>query len=178
MNYLLLANIIDLIAIPTWIIIWWVVGGFKRAKSNKMMLIPFALALIYLIGNATISLNFSEIGDVAYEESRFAFIDRRTDVGLGAATGALVVATIVYGLTIKTLPIIFLKFIISAYIALIGLSAPILWIPIEVPEMFFLLRHFQTVAMNSGLFLIVGAVIILLDDLMKYGKEHIVSKSL
>jgi hypothetical protein len=89
------------------------------------------------------------------------------------------VATIVYGLTIKTLPIIFLKFIISAYIiALIGLSAPILWIPIEVPEMFFVLRHFQTVAMNSGLFLIVGAVIILLDDLMKYGKEHIVSKSL
>jgi hypothetical protein len=88
------------------------------------------------------------------------------------------VATIVYGLTIKTLPIIFLKFIISAYIALIGLSAPILWIPIEVPEMFFVLRHFQTVAMNSGLFLIVGAVIILLDDLMKYGKEHITSKSL
>jgi hypothetical protein len=178
MDYLLLANIIDLIAIPTWIIIWWVVGGFKRAKSNKMMLIPFALALIYLIGNATISLNFSEIGDVAYEESRFTFIDRRTDVGLGAATGALVVATLVYGLTIKTLPIIFLKFIISGYIALIGLSAPILWIPIEVPEMFFLLRHFQTVAMNSGLFLIVGAVIILLDDLMKYGKEHIASKSL
>jgi hypothetical protein len=88
------------------------------------------------------------------------------------------VATIVYGLTIKTLPIIFLKFIIAAYIALIGLSAPILWIPIEVPEMFFVLRHFQTVAMNSGLFLIVGAVIILLDDLMKYGKEHIASKSL
>jgi hypothetical protein len=143
-NYLLLANIIDVVAIPSWILFWWAVGGFERAKSNRMMLIPFGLALIYLIGNAAISLRFSGIGEVAYEESRIAFIDRRTDVGLGAATGALVVATIVYGLTIKTLPIIFLKFIISAYIALIGLSAPILWIPIEVPEMFFVLGHFQT----------------------------------
>jgi len=173
-----IANVIDFVALPIWVLIWWAVGGFKRAQSNKMMHIPFGLGILYLVGNAILGVSFSEIGEVAYEESRFAFIDRRTDVGLSAATGALVVATIVYGLTIKTLPIIFLKFIIAAYIALIGLSAPILWIPIEVPEMFFVLRHFQTVAMNSGLFLIVGAVIILLDDLMKYGKEHIASKDL
>ena len=178
MNYSTIANFVDLVAIPIWFIVWWLVGGFIRSKSNKMMNIPFVLGIIYLVGNASFGLIFSKIGEAAYEESRFGFIDRRTDIGLGAATGALVVATIVYGLTIKTLPIIFLKFIIAAYIALIGLSAPILWIPIEVPQLFLVLRHFQTVAMNSGLFLIVGAVIILLDDLMKYGKDHVASKAL
>jgi hypothetical protein len=177
MSYLAVADIIDLVSIPIWIGVWWAVGGFIRSKSNKMMHIPFVLGIIYLGGNATLGLIFSQIGDAAYEEGRFAFIDRRTNVGLSAATGALVVATIVYGLTIKTLPTIFLKFIIASYIALIGLSTPILWIPIEVPELFLVLRHFQTVAMNSGLFLIVGAVIILLDDLMKYGKDHVASKN-
>ena len=175
---MLVTNIIDFAALPIWVLVWKAVGGFKRAQTNKMMLIPFGLGILYLVGNAIISVLFSEIGDVSYEESRFAFIDRRAGVGLGAATGALVVASLVYGLPIKTLPVVFLKFIIAAYVALIGLSSPILWIPIEVPEMFFVLRHFQTVAMNSGLFLIVGAVIILLDDLMKYGKEYVVSKTL
>lgn len=178
MNFMLIANIIDFVALPTWVLIWWAVGGFKRTQSNKLMLVPFILGILYFVGNAILAVSFSEIGDVVYEEGRFSFIDRRTYNGITAATGALVVATIVYGLTIKTLPVIFLKFIIAAYIALIGLSTPILWVPIEVPEMFFVLRHFQTVAMNTGLFLIVGAVIILLDDLMKYGKEHIASKKL
>jgi len=100
-----IANVIDFVALPIWVLIWWAVGGFKRAQSNKMMHIPFGLGILYLVGNAILGVSFSEIGEVAYEESRFAFIDRRTDVGLSAATGALVVATIVYGLTIKTLPI-------------------------------------------------------------------------
>lgn len=173
MDYSSAAEVINFAAVPLWLLLWWFIGGFTRSKSNRLMWLPFALSVAYLLANGLLGWNFSEIGDVAYEESRFGFIDSRAKMGLEAATGSLVVATIVYGLTIKKLPIDYLRFIITAYVCIVGVASPILWIPIEIPEMFFVLRHFQTIALNFGLFLVVGGVIILLDDLIKHGEVKV-----
>jgi len=178
MDFALIADFIDLAVLPLWLLTWWAVGGFKRAQSNKMMFIPFGLGIFYAVGNLILAVLASDISDVTYEENLLTFIDRRTNAGLSAATGTLVVATIVYGLTIKIIPIAFLKFIIGAYIALIGLTTPMLWIPKEEKQLFFVVGHFQAAALNCGLFLIIGSVIILLEDLIKHGKKNITSKKL
>ncbi len=51
-----------------------------------------------------------------------------------------------------------------AFIALIGLMAPITWIPTNQPDLLLILRHAQTVPFLWGLFLAVGGIVVLLQD--------------
>lgn len=86
-----------------------------------------------------------------------------------AMASVLIVATIVYGLSIKRVPLHFIRFVVYSFIALLGVMAPILWIPAEQAGLFFVLRHFQATALNFGLFLCVAGIIMLLRDLITHG---------
>ena len=162
------AWVVNFFAVPLWVILWWSLGGFKSSKSTPWLWLPFALAIVYLLANGTLGLFYTGVGDTAYEESRFGFIDSRARLGVDAGAAAVIVATIVYGLTIKRLPKAFLKFVIAAFVALLGITAPILWVPIELPELFFFLRHIQTIAMNFALFWVVAALIVMLKDMFDH----------
>lgn len=162
------AWILNFLALPLWVILWWSLGGFKSSRTTPWLWLPFILAIIYLLANGSLGFFFSGIGDTAYEEGRFAFIDSRARLGVDAGAAAVIVATIVYGLTIKRLPKAFLKFVIAAFVALLGITAPILWVPVEIPEMFFFLRHIQTIAMNFALFWVVAALIVMLRDMFDH----------
>ena len=162
------AWVVNFFAVPVWVILWWSLGGFKSSKSTPWLWLPFALAIMYLLANGTLGLFYTGVGDTAYEESRFGFIDSRARLGVDAGAAAVIVATIVYGLTIKRLPKAFLKFVIAAFVALLGITAPILWVPIELPELFFFLRHIQTIAMNFALFWVVAALIVMLKDMFDH----------
>jgi len=162
------AWILNFLAIPLWVLLWWSLGGFKSSKSTPWLWLPFALALLYLTANGALGFLYNGIGDAPYEESRFGFIDSRARLGIDAGAAAVIVATIVYGLTIKRLPKAFLKFVIAAFVALLGITAPILWVPIELPELFFFLRHIQTIAMNFALFWVVAALIVMLKDMFEH----------
>lgn len=162
------AWLLNFFAIPLWVILWWALGGFKTSKTTPWLWLPFALSLLYLLGNGTLGVLYTGIGDTPYEESRFGFIDSRARLGVDAGAAAVIVATIVYGLTIKRLPKAFLKFVIAAFVALLGITAPILWVPIELPELFFVLRHLQTIGMNFSLFWVVAALIVMLKDMFDH----------
>jgi hypothetical protein len=90
-----------------------------------------------------------------------------------AMASVLIVATIVYGLSIKRVPLHFIRFMVYSFIALLGVMAPILWIPAEQADLFFVLRHFQATALNFGLFLCVAGIIMLLRDLITHGDAQI-----
>lgn len=86
------------------------------------------------------------------------------------ATASLVfVATIVYGLSIKRLPLHFIRFVVYAFVAILGIMAPILWIPAEQNSLFFVLRHLQSIALNFGLFLCVAGIMVLLQGILTHG---------
>lgn len=165
-----IAWVLNLFAIPLWVILWWSLGGFKSSRSTPRLWLPFTLSLLYLLGNGSLGFFFNNIGDTPYEESRFGFIDSRARLGVDAAAAAVVVATIVYGLTIKRLPKAFLKFVIAAFVAFLGIASPILWVPIELPELFFLLRHLQTIGMNFALLWVVAALIVMLKDMFDHNE--------
>jgi hypothetical protein len=162
------AWVLNYIAMPVWVLLWWSLGGFSGSKTTPWLWLPFGLSLAYLFANGTLGLFFNGIGDTPYEESRFGFIDSRASLGIDAAAAAVIVATIVYGLTIKRLPKAFLKFIIAAFVAFLGITAPILWVPLELPDLFFALRHIQTIAMNFALFWVVSALIVMLKDMFDH----------
>ena len=111
---------------------------------------------------------YTGIGDTPYEGSKFGLIDSRARLGVDAAAAAVIVATTVYGLTIKRLPKAFLKSGIAAFVALLGITAPILWVPIELPELLFFLRHLQTIGMNFALFWVAAALIVMLKDMFDH----------
>ena len=164
------AAMIYALALPLWFFVWFRIGGRRRLRSDPLMWLPFVLCPVFLVGNAALVLLYGGVGDTQYEESRFVFIGERARLAIQAASAVLVVATIVYGLTVKRVPVDFTRFIILSFVMMLGLMAPLLWIPIETPSLFFVLRHFQTVALLFGLFLCVGGIVILLDDLTAYGE--------
>lgn len=160
-------------SIPLWLLIWGSAHGFKLMRESKLLLIPFVLGVVYLSGNAVLSLFFGEIGDISYEEGRFAYITDRAMIAVQATASVLIVATIVYGLTIKRVPVHFIRFMVYSFIAILGIMAPLLWVPIELPEMFYVLRHVQSIALNMGLFLCVAGISVLLRDLLSHGDAKI-----
>lgn len=162
------AWVLNFLAVPVWVVLWWSLGGIKSSQSTPWLWLPFTLSILYLLANGFLGLLYTGVGDTPYEESRFGFIDSRARLGVDAGAAAVIVATIVYGLTIKRLPKAFLKFVIAAFVALLGITAPILWVPIELPELFFFLRHIQTIAMNFALFLVVAALIVMLKDMFDH----------
>lgn len=160
-------------SIPLWLLIWGSAHGFKLMRENKLLLIPFLLGFAYLGGNAILTFFFGEIGDITYEEGRFAYITDRAMIAVQATASVLIVATIVYGLTIKRVPVHFIRFMVYSFIAILGIMAPLLWVPIELPEMFYVLRHIQSIALNMGLFLCVAGISVLLSDLLSHGDAKI-----
>jgi hypothetical protein len=163
------AIIIYLAAAALWVIVWWRGNGFAYLRRDPLMWLPFLLCPAYLLANAAIVAVFGDIGDVKYEESRFVFIGERAQIAVSATSSVLIVATIVYGLTVKQLPVDFIRFMAYAFVAILGVMAPILWIPLETPAMFYVLRHFQTAALLYGLFLCVAGIVVLLGDLIRVG---------
>lgn len=161
------------LALPLWIVVWWTADGFGQSRHNRALWIPFILNLVFLSLNLVLVLRFGGIGEIEYEESRFVFIGERAILTIQATASVLIVATIVYGLSIKQVPVNFIRFMVYAFVAILGFMAPIVWIPIEVPEMFYLLRHAQTIALLYGLFLCVAGIIVLLRDLLTHGNAKL-----
>lgn len=161
-------------AIPLWLLLWWAVDGFRLSRRTPLLWLPFALSLAYLFGNLLLVGVFgTETGTAEYEESRFLFIGERAMIAVQATASVLIVATLVYGLTIRKVPVDFIRFMVYSFVALLGLMAPILWIPEGSATGLFTLRHFQTVALTYGLFLCVGGIVVLLRDLLAHGEARV-----
>lgn len=174
MSHHLGSTLVYVLAMGLWVVLWRHVGGVALMRGRVPALwLPFLLALGYLAANALLAFAFAGVGDAAYEESRFVFIDGRATIAVQAFSSILVVATIVYGLTIRRLPVAFIRFMAYAIVAILGLVAPILWIPDGLAAGFFVLRHLQNAALTIGLFLTVGGVIVMLGDLMAHGDAKV-----
>ena len=161
------------LALPLWIVVWWSANGFSLMRANLALVVPFVLNLIFLTLNVVLVMLYGDIGGTEYEESRVGFLGERALLTVQATASVLIVATIVYGLSIKRVPVDFIRFMVYAFIAILGLMAPIVWVPIEAPEMFYLLRHGQTIALLYGLFLCVAGIIVLLRDLLTHGDAEL-----
>jgi hypothetical protein len=162
-------------AIFVWLFVWHVADGYKLMKGRvKPLWIPFVLSLFFLAINAILVFLFDDIGTSDYEESRFVFIDSRAMLAIQALSAVLIVATIVYGLTVRRLPLEFIRFMVYSVVSVLGLVAPIVWIPEGLTSGFFLLRHFQNAALMVGLFLCVAGIIVMLSDLLAHGDAQVV----
>ena len=167
--------LIYLTAILIWLFVWHVADGYNLMKSRvKSLWIPFLLALFFLGINAVLVFLFDDIGTSDYEESRFVFIDSRAMLAVQALAAVLIVATIVYGLTVRRLPLEFIRFMVYSVVSILGLVAPIVWIPDGLTSGFFVLRHFQNAALMVGLFLCVAGIIVMLSDLLAHGEARVV----
>ena len=168
------STLVYVVTMGLWVVLWRHVGGFALMRGRVPALwLPFLLALAYLAANALLAFTFAGMGTAVYEESRFAFIDDRATIAVQTFASILVVATIVYGLTIRRLPVAFIRFMAYAIVAILGLVAPILWIPDGFASGFFILRHLQNAALTVGLFLTVAGVIVMLGDLMAHGDAKV-----
>ncbi|WP_376696706.1 hypothetical protein [Wenzhouxiangella sp. EGI_FJ10305] len=170
----LIAELIYAISIPLWLLVWKAADGYSMLKTTRLLWLPFVLCLTFLVGNLLMVLLFgAQMGEAHYEETRFVFIGERAMIAVQATASVLIVATLVYGLTIRKVPMDFIRFMVYSFVALLGLMAPVLWIPEGSASGLFLLRHFQTVALTYGLFLCVGGIVVLLRDLMEHGEAHV-----
>ncbi|SEO80255.1 hypothetical protein [Aquisalimonas asiatica] len=161
-------------ALPLWLLVWWAVDGYALFRRAPLLWLPFGFGVFYLLANLLMVLVFgADTGSSAYEESRFHFIGERAMIAVQATASVLIVATLVYGLTIRKVPVDFIRFMVYSFVALLGLMAPIIWIPEGSATGLFTLRHFQTVALTFGLFLCVGGIVILLRDLLAHGDARI-----
>lgn len=166
----LVATGVYVVGIGAWLLVWRLTEGFHLMTTRIPLLwLPFVLAILFLFANGVLTFAMPAIGSAAYEESRFVFIGERAQIAIQALASILIVSTIVYGLTIKRLPIEFVRFMVHAVIAILGIMAPILWIPDGFAEAFFILRHVQNSALTAGLFLILAGVVVLLHDLLTKG---------
>jgi hypothetical protein len=167
--------LIYLSAILIWLLVWRVADGYNLMTSRmKSLWIPFLLALSFLSINVVLVVLFDDIGTSDYEESRFVFIDSRAMLAVQALAAVLIVATIVYGLTVRRLPLEFIRFMVYSVVSILGLVAPIIWIPDGLATGFFVLRHFQNAALMVGLFLCVAGIIVMLSDLLAHGDARVV----
>lgn len=164
---------IYVLAVPLWIGIWWSATGFRLMRDNKLLALPFLLSLAYVIGNAILVAGFGGLSEATHEESRTIFITDRAMIAVQATASVLIVATIVYGLSIRRVPVHFIRFMVYAFVALLGVMAPILWIPAQEAEFFFVLRHVQSIGLNFGLFLCVAGIVVLLQDLLRHGDAEV-----
>lgn len=168
-----IAITIYLIALPLWLMTWWWIGGFGMQRYDRMLLIPNSLCLLFLVINLLLIVQYGDVGSVEYEEGRFGFIQDRAMIVVQATASVLIVAVLVYGLTVRKVPVEFIRFLLYAFIFLLGVMAPIIWIPIEQPGFFFVLRHIQSAALIFSLFLCVAGIIVLLRDIMTAGGVEI-----
>ncbi len=55
------AWVVNFVAVPLWVILWWSLGGFKSSKSTPWLWLPFALAIVYLLANGTLGLFYTAL---------------------------------------------------------------------------------------------------------------------
>lgn len=157
-------TLIYIIGIVIWLIFWWQQITPVAIRENKLLMVPFVLCLFFLSVNLLLSGGDTHVADIALEESLFHFLDARSGLAIKATASVLVVASIIYGVSVKRLPKLFILLESYAFIALIGLMAPITWIPTDQPDLLLVLRHAQTVPFLWGLFLAVAGIVVLLQD--------------
>ena len=154
------------IGILIWLFIWYFANGYEHMRKKKLVLLAFTMCIISLAANAFISFFYNEaVGSTALQESLFSFLDVRTTNIVQGTAGILIIATIIYQSSKRHLPKDFLKFIALAYVFLIGFMSPLIWIPVNKPDWLKKLLAYQTVAYFYGIFLSVGGIIVLIDDL-------------
>lgn len=80
-------------------------------------------------------------------------------------------ATIIYGVSREKFPTLFIRLETLSFVCLIGLMAPVTWIPIDKPYWLMILRHAQTVPYLMGIFLCVSGIMVLLYDLSELAEN-------
>lgn len=70
-------------------------------SQDRMLLIPNGLCLLFLVINLLLVAQYGDVGSVEYEEGRFAFIQDRAMIVVQATASVLIVAVLVYGLTVR-----------------------------------------------------------------------------
>lgn len=173
LDHTIIATATYVTAAIIWLGVWHAAGGYRLQRTTRMLWFPFVLALVFLLANAFIVQVFDQVGTATYEEGRFVYITDRATIAVQALAAILVVATIVYGLTIRRLPVEFIRFMAYSVVAMLGFMAPLLWIPDGAATGFFALRHFQSAALIIGLFLLVAAVVLMLRDLVEHGGAEV-----
>ncbi len=171
-------KLIYLVGILGWFYFWLFHIGWKVVYEIKTLSIPIFLGFIYLFLNLIISGSSSHSMNIELEESLFGFLDSRSGLAISATASVLVVATIIYSVSDKVLPGMFIGFVSYAFICLVGLMAPIVWIPTDSPGMLFVLRHCQTVPFLWGIFLCVSSIVVILDDIFKDRKTFKMNRSI
>lgn len=156
---------IYIIGVLVWISLWIYSGAMKSQKVIKSLYVPFFLCILFMVANGLISGCNTSVGSVDLEESLFNFLGSRAGLTLQVSASVLVVATIIYGVSREKFPTLFIRLEAMSFVCLIGLMAPITWIPIDKPYWLMILRHAQTVPYLMGIFLCVSGIMVLLNDL-------------
>lgn len=168
-NYYVCA--IYFIGILLWISLWIYCGAMKSQRVNKSLYLPFILCILFMAANGLISGCYSSTGSIDLEESLFDFLESRAGLTLNVSASILVIATFIYGVSREKFPILFIRLETWSFVCLIGLMAPVTWIPINKPELLVILRHIQTVPYLMGIFLCVSGIMVLLYDLSEMAEN-------
>lgn len=160
-----------IIGIIVWIYLWIYSGAMKSQKVIKTLYIPFCLCILFMLANALILGCFPAVGDVVLEESLFNFLEKRAQLTLQVSASVLIVATIIYGVSHEKFPTLFIRLETLSFVCLIGLMAPVTWIPVNKPAWLMILRHAQTVPFLMGIFLCVAGIMVLLNDLSEIAED-------
>ena len=166
-----------MIGIIVWISLWIYSGAMKSQKVIKSLYIPFCLCILFMLANWFIlGCYTTTAGSVELEESLFKFLESRTQITLQVSASVLIVATIIYGVSREKFPTLFIRLESLSFVCLIGLMAPVTWIPVGKPEWLMILRHAQTVPFLMGIFLCVAGIMVLLNDLSEIAEDAGISK--
>jgi len=166
---------IYVIGIIGWFLFWHLYIKKDILKKVKLLHIPFYLCLFFLTANLFVSGVNTTVGETQLEENLFLFLDSRSNLVISSIASILVVATIIYGTSNRKFPLKFIEFEAFSFISLLGLMAPVIWIPGGNTNHLMYLRHFQTIAFLWGVFLCISGIMILLYDLSDMHKtkhEH------
>jgi len=160
--------LIYLAGIIIWPIIWFFAGGYALLTRNKLIILPFVLCLVVLSANMFIQFVSHPVFSIQLEEDLFRFLDLRSANIISIISGILVISAVIYGVSKRHIPRLFIRFIALSYITLLGFMLPLIWIPTNKPEWLQILRAYQTVPFTYGIFFSATAILILLEDIMKW----------
>ncbi|MGQ3888595.1 hypothetical protein ACQUW5_06125 [Legionella sp. CNM-1927-20] len=165
--------LIYLAGIILWPIIWFFLDGYSLFLENRKIIIPFILCIIILVGNIILQVFNDSVLPVHLEEDLFRFLDHRSSIIINIISGILILSAVVYSVGDREMPRLFLRFISTTYITLLGFMIPILWIPTNKPEWLQILRFYQTVPFTYSIFFATTSILILLADILKWlGEER------
>lgn len=160
------------VGIILWPIIWFFIEGYSLLSHNKWIILPFTLCILVLSTNMILQWVSHPVFSIQLEEDLFRFLDIRSANIISITSGLLVISAVIYGVSKRDIPRLFIRFIALSFITLLGFMLPLIWIPTSKPEWLQALRAYQTVPFTYGIFFSSTAILILLEDIMKWlGKE-------